>query len=426
MLKRTLYTLCCISLIYLSLCADEFSNDRAPCCKNRFWRFDCTPFTVSTDPCYSALMLDRLNHRSWKQLILLDRWSRDEDPERVILSAQLRGSLFYTYATKDDKFGYLGRFPKNFRGDNASKADINDFTVSLTYSPLNWIHGYWEFLHSDQITFSTDPRQGSNQTQKVYAVIGDLNCTPAYLTIGKKDVSFGSMYTVNPFSPSVTWHYFGALHDGLAIGYQDHGLRIEGTILNGGRGVRVADTNEKGRLDNWALNALYEYCGGDWQVAGGVGYLYSTMYDGDPPEHEGPISKGPRNGAWNINLHGCWNGLEAYFEMTSTERSWKSTKHLVRTFSGGIVCELLEPWLDKPIRFSLEHGEGIQGSSGEEYRKNAQSVFGIDYTVHESVRFTFEYVHTKGFAPLMDITEPGVSVKKARSHVFQMGVIVGI
>lgn len=381
---------------------------------------------VVTDPCYSVVMLDRLRERSWKQLVLLRRWCCDPCPERVVLSAQLRASTFYAHASEAGKFAYMGRFPSNFRGDDASVADINDFTIALTYSPLPWLHAYWEFLHSDQITFSTDARQGTNHTQKVYAVIGDLTRTPFYLTIGKKDVSFGAMHTVNPFSPSVTWHYFGALHDGLAIGYSCNGLSVEASALNGGRGIRVADTNEKGKIDNWAVNSSYDFCLQGWQVAVGAGYLNSTIYDGDPPEHTGPISIGARNGAWNVNLHACYCGAETYVEYTSTERPWNSTNHLVQVLSFGVSYDWCVPCLDTVVALSAEHGGGIHGPSGSEFEENAQNVFGIEYRASENARFSFEYVHTRGFAPLMNIAVPGVSSRDARSDVFQLGITLNI
>jgi len=229
-------------------------------------------------------MLSRTNYRPIKPLILLT-YLKDYPEQDVILSAQMRPGAFFETTNEKDKFAYLGRFPPNFRGNSASVADINDFAFALTYSPAPCIHGYWEVLCSDAITFVTDPRQGTIQNSKIYATIGDFNRSPLYFTIGKRSISFGQMYTVNPFTAPVTWHYFGALHDGCSVGYYDSGLYLEATAMNGGRGIRVADTNHRGKLDNWAINGRYQICSSEGSIALGGGYLHSTIYDGPEAEH---------------------------------------------------------------------------------------------------------------------------------------------
>lgn len=413
--------------VYRQPCSERYCYDfMNPCCVNSCFSPVSGLGPVDVAPCYSVDMLSRLHYRSVKPLVLLNYLRYNSCVSDVILSAQLRPSAFYAHACVADKFGYLGRFPTDFRGKNASVADIHDFTIAVTYSPLSWVHGYWEFLHSDQITFSTDPRQGANHTQKVYALLGDFNCSPVFLTIGKRDVSFGQMYTVNPFSPSVTWHYFGPLADGVAIGYYDRGLYFEGTLLNGGRGIRVSDTNEKGRLDNWALNATYEFQFCNLCMKVGGGYLYSTIYDGTVPEHTGPVEIGPRNGIWDVNIEFRYCQWRSYFEFASTERVWPSSDHKVRTLAGGISYCFRDCCWNNLTVLSLDYSEGVQGFKGDEWRRNFQFVTGVDYRIRHNVRFCFEYVLSGGFAPLIGLTDPGVSVQRARENLFQIGLTINI
>ncbi len=381
-------TLCFTAPGYTQCCDQPNSNCvdyMNPCCQNPCWGCFAGNGPVFTDPCYSTNMLSRLHYRSIKPIVLLKYKEYQSCDQSTILSAQLRGSAFYGHTNEEDRFGYLARFPTDFRGNDASRADIHDFTVALTYSPISWAHGYWEFLHSDVITFSTDPRQGTNHTQKVYGLLGDLNKYPVYLTVGKKDVSFGQIYTVNPFTPSMTWHYFGPLADGVALGYYDHGFYFEGTLLNGGRGIRVVDTNEKGRLDNWALNTSYEFSFSSFCFKIGGGYLYSTIYDGSTPEHTGPVSSGPRNAIWNGNLEIRCNEWISYFEYTSTDKVWPSTDHVVRTLSFGSSYCLCDSYCGFPTTISFEYGEGVQGECGDEFQKNFQFVFGLDYLIRSNV-----------------------------------------
>lgn len=382
---------------------------------------------VSIAPCYSVPMLSRLEYRTIKPLVLLKYRQCNPCSPDVIIGAQIRPAVFYGRTNELDKFSYLGRFPGNFRGRDASFADINDFTFSLTYSLLHWVHAHWEFLNSDQITFFRDPRQGANQTLKAYALLGNLNCCPVYATIGKKDVSFGMLYTVNPYTPSFTWHYFGALAEGAAIGYYKNGLYAEATLLDGGRGIRVSDTNEKGKLDNWAINASYEYCFCHlWSLTVGAGYLYSTIYDGPIPEHEGPISIGPRNDIYDVNLRVKYPLGWSYIEYASTMHRWLSTNHVVSTVSFGSALCLQDCWLYKPLIASVEYGQGVQGPQGSEYRKNFQFVLGLDYRLRDNIRFSLEYILAGGFAPLLDITDPGFSKQHAREHCIQLGLTLVI
>lgn len=402
-------------------CSDFVSRCNPSCC----WAPFAGVGPVSIAPCYSINMLSRLHYRPIKPLVMLRYLQCNPCAPDVILSAQLRASAFYAHTNVKDKFGYLSRFPTNFKGKNASVADIHDYTFALTYSPVSWAHVYWEFLHSDHITFSTDPRQGSNHTQKIYALLGDFNRTPWYFTIGKKDVSFGAMYTVNPFTPSITWHYFGALQDGAALGYYKNGLYLEGTLLNGGRGIRVADTNDKGRLDNWAINGFYEYCcTPNFSIKVGGGYLYSTIYDGSFPEHEGPIARGPANGCFDINLEAKYCNLTGYIEYASTQKNWPATNHVIKTISGGASYCFLDCFCNRSTIFSVEYGVGIQGKDCTEFHKNFQYVAGLDYHFKDNIRLSFEYILAGGFAPLLNIKT--TSKQKTRENVFQLGLTINI
>lgn len=380
---------------------------------------------VDVAPAYSVDMLSRLNYRPIKQLILL-QYARCMPCQQAIVSAQLRASVFYGHSNRNDKFGYLGRFPGDFRKHNASEADINDFTFAFTYSPLTWMHGYWEFLHADHICFTHDFRQGANQTSKVYAVIGDFDRSPLYFTIGKRDVAFGQMYTVNPFTPSVTWHYFGPLADGASLGYYDGSLHVEVMAINGGRGIRVADTNEIGRIDNWSINASYDFCFGGYSIRVGGGYLYSTIYDGPFAEHEGPFSVGSRNGIWDVNLEMVNGPWRSYCEFCTTEHRWPTTNHRVSTLSWGSSYCMRDPWCDNVMIISAEYGAGIQGPDCVEWHWNTQLTVGVDYHVKHNARICFEYTRVRGFAPLMDITKPGVSDKRALENVFLLGLTLNI
>ena len=344
--------------------------------------------------------LDFQNRQTDKELFLLRDQARFDGPA-VFVGGQARLSAIAGATNTENKYNYLGRFPPDFEGKSVTDARMLQANAAFAGHVNDWISVYGELLFSDVFSFP-DHKQGSLQVRQAYAVFGDLSESPFYGFAGKKNVSFGDMGTLSPFSQSVVWHYFGALHEGAGIGYDDGDFNFTLSALNGGRGLRVSDSEAKGKLNNFAVNALYRSDSDwvQWQV--GAGFLLGTIYDATEAEHLDPTAFGEYNHAWDVNGEMRVGPVTVAAEIASTTGDWPTTGHPViayRTEAAYDCCVA-----ECPARLSVSWSEGIQGASGTEFEFNQQLVLGLSVTPDPHVRLSFEYIRSLGFAPLIGIT----------------------
>lgn len=365
-------------------------------------------------------LLDFQNRQSDKELILLDQ-NQDFHCPHLIVGTQLRSSLLFAQTNGRDQFPYLGRFPTDFTGTTASDARLLQGNFDAIANVTPWITGYADILFSDVFTFP-DFRQGSLQVRQAYAVIGNQNETPWYGYIGKKNVAFGDFSTLSPFTQAVPWHYFGALAEGVGVGYNGNGLNVIASALNGSRGIRVVDSESKGRLNNFAVNASYEWSNDISGFRLGAGYLYGSIYDGQTAEHLDATVTGERNGVWDVNATAKYRRLAVSGEFVQTEAAWPVTGSRVTAYKveGALDVNVLRfpGWL------SGSWSEGIQGQPGDEFEYNRQLVVGLAAEVNRNVLLTCEYVESTGFAPLINITTVSDIDVRQRSVVFGLVVVL--
>ena len=374
---------------------------------------------VRLDTDFFRAMLDFQNRQSDKELVVLENNAKWPCFPTVVVGGQARLSLLAAVTNTDDKFGYLGRFPPDFEGNSATDARILHANAGLAAHVNNWINVYGEILFSDVFTFP-GPKQGSLQMRQAYAVLGDLTQSPWYAFLGKKNVSFGDMGTLSPFSQSVVWHYFGALHEGVGVGYAQDGFNMSLTGINGGRGIRAADSKARGQVNNFAVNATLR--GGDdmvgWSFGGG--YLLGTIYDVTEAEHLNPNAFGPYNSAWDVNAQVHLGQLILAGEFVSTVDDWPVTDHPVIAYRAEAAYDSC--LLNRPARYSVSWSEGIQGPSRSEFEFNQQLVVGVGMDLGPYALLSVEYVRSMGFAPLINITT--VSDRSATQDSMVMGMTV--
>ena len=358
---------------------------------------------VRTDTELFRYMLDFQNRQNSKEVaLLLNHENWDGDELRVVLGGQGRFSLLAAGTNTADKFPYLGRFPTDFTGNSATDARLLQANMGAAVHAGSWVNLYGELLFSDVFAFPSF-NQGSLQTRQAYAVIGDLSQTPWYAFIGKKNLSFGDMGTLSPFTQAVPWHYFGALSEGIGVGYAGERLHIAAQAVNGSRGIRVADSKEKGKLDNLATNIIYTLpFSDDVQLQLGGGFLLGTIYDGAVAEHIDATVVGDRNSAYDLNALLQIGAFTFAGEFVSTVDDWPVTDHEVRAYRTEGAYDTT--CLGVPSRFSVSWSEGIQGNRGTEFEFNRQLVIGLGMQVSNNALCTLEYVRSSGFAPLINIT----------------------
>lgn len=356
---------------------------------------------VLLDSPFSSVMLDFQNRQSEKELNLLRSLPSGDQPH-VVLGGQFRGSGLIATTNTADKFPYLGRFPTDFAGRSASDLRILQANQSAAMRINHWSTAYAETLFSDVFSFP-DFRQGSFQMRQAYLVFGDLNESPLYAFLGKKNVSFGDMGTLSPFTQAVTWHYFAPLGEGGGVGYSSDRMDLSFTLLNGSRGMRVVDSERRGIINNFAANIdLRLLEDDDLVLAVGAGYLHGTIYDQITPEHLNASLTGPRNPAWDVNGRLQLGDLRFALEYVQTDSPWPATNHVVSAFRAEFSAALQK--LGLPLTTSVSWSSGKQGHSWDPFEFNNQLVVGLRHDVDEQMRLSIEYVRSSGFAPLINIT----------------------
>ena len=379
---------------------------------------------VRLDTPASAALLDFQNRQTDKQLITLGRLpALGANGPTIVPGAQLRLSALYGRTNTRGKFGYLGRFPPDFSGNTATDLRILQANLAATAYFTPWAAGYVETLFSDVFTFPTF-NQGSFQVRQAYAVVGDVTRTPFYGFIGKKNVSFGDLSTLSPFTQALPWHYFAALGEGAGVGYARGGFHAVLTGLSGGRGIRTVDSPSDGRVNNFAFNSSYARAFGtrfgDVNVLVGAGYLHGTIYNADVPEHVDTDLFGPLNGAWDVNATLRWRRLILAAEYVKTATDWPVTGEPVTASKLEAAYDL--SLLQRPLRMSASWGEGRQGPAGSEFEYNRQLVLGAGWQPRPNALLSAEIVRSSGFAPLIGLTAPGVSDR----DVHQTSLVLGL
>lgn len=359
-------------------------------------------------------LLDFQNRQSDKELLVLEQ-NRDTVDPHLIVGTQLRSSLLFAQTNGRDQFPYLGRFPTDFVGTTASDARLLQANFNAVTNVNPWITGYVDILFSDVFTFP-DFKQGSFQVRQAYAVVGNKDVTPWYGFIGKKNVSFGDFSTLSPFTQAVPWHYFAALAEGAGVGYENNGLHFVASALNGSRGIRVVDSEQRGRLNNFAANLSYTWTNDNSGVRFGAGYLYGSIYDGATAEHLDATVTGPRNGIWDVHGAAKYKRLTVLGEFVQTEAAWPVTGSRVTAYKVESALDIdvyrFPGWL------SGSWSEGIQGAPGSQFEFNRQLVVGLAAQVSNNVLLSMEYVESTGFAPLINITTVSDRDVRQRSVVF--------
>ncbi|MBB3207657.1 hypothetical protein FHS27_003482 [Rhodopirellula rubra] len=352
----------------------------------------------------SDALLDFQNRQTDKEtLILEDHARRSNRGPVVIVGGQARLSFLAATTNSENKFPYLGRFPTDFSGSTATDARMLHANAHATAHVTPYASVYTELLFSDVFSFA-DFKQGSLQVRQAYAVIGDLNVSPFYLYLGKKTIGFGDFSTLSPFTQSVTWHYFAALGEGIGGGYHDDTWDITLAGINGGRGIRLSDSPERGKLNNLAANLTYTLGDhADRQLRLGSGFLLGTIYDGFTAEHLDANQFGEDyNSAWSVNARLDIDRITLAGEYVTTTDDWPVTDSPVLAYRTEAAY-----WFDRGpsgSHMSVSWSSGEQGPSGSEFEFNSQLVIGYGKRFGDHCRGSIEYVRSSGFAPLIDIT----------------------
>ncbi len=414
------------------------------------------PGMIRFDPAFGYGILDPTTHQNRKQRLILDgRQDGALGPNRVHLQGAVTAIANYQTSNKTDKFGYLMRHPtaSNQVGRTVSEAAIHSVQLGLTGMLGDWFTAHAVLLYDPEQSFgagtNTAIQRNQVQVRRAYVLFGDLGRTPLFVSLGKMAVPFGLNDTVNPFSASTIRHAFGALANGVTLGYAGDGLNLSFMGIQGGAQFRAANMPVKGtavpsRLNNFAADANYRFgLGADGMVLAGGSYLHGSAYCQDyPVVHFEPCAQ--NNPAFDIYGKLTFGDITLKGEFARTTKEWPGTFNpgmpefaasKVTSFDIGARYRV-EPGIG-PVDFSAEFSRFIAGEKGAPWERQDQFVLGAAWYVRPSVKLFAEYIRVAGYVPLNFISGGSVkdedgnvmphrthSERSARSDVFMIGTNV--
>ena len=411
---------------------------------------------VRVDPPSGYAILDPTTDINRKQRLILAR-KRDGTlgPDSVHVQGAVTVVANYQTSNRSDKFGYLMRHPtaSNQVGREVSEATIHSAQFGFTGMLGDWISGHAVMLFDPEQSFgkgtNTDLERNQVQVRRAYVLFGNLDRTPFFASLGKVAVPFGLTDTVNPFTASTVWHAFGALANGVSVGYASEDLNLTAMGIQGGSQFRAANTPVRGtnvpsRVNNFAADANYAFrWGRNVTFLLGGSYLHGSAYCQDfPITHFMPCRD--NNPAFNVYGRLVHGDLTFGGGFARTMHVWPGTFNPgmpefaaseVTAFSVGARYRLDSD--HGPVDLSAEFSRFEAGPGGAPWEKQDQFVAGAAWFVRPSVKLFVEYVRVDGFAPLNFISggsirdEDGnvlpdrtISDARAQSDVFLAGARV--
>ena len=409
---------------------------------------------LEIDSKFSYEILDPSTSINRKQRLILER--RQEGtlaPDSVHVEGAVTAIANYQSSNRADKFGYLMRHPTaaNQVGHEVSEATIHSSQLGFTAMLGDWITSHAQILYDPEQSFgtgtNTDLERNQLQMRRAYALFGNLDRIPFYASLGKMAVPFGLTDTVSPFTASTVWHAFGALANGVTVGYASDGLNLSVMGVQGGAQFRAANTTVKGtavpgRLNNIAVDAHYDFTlGSDTTFLLGGSHLRGSAYcQGFPVKHFLPCRD--NNPAFDIYGRLVAGDLTLIGEFAQTFGKWPGTFNPALpqfpasdVTSFGVGAKYRFDLDDGPVDLSAEFSRFTAGPDGAPWEDQDQLVLGAAWFAEPSVKLFAEYVRVSGFAPLNFISggsirdEDGnivpdrtISDASVRSDIFLLGV----
>ncbi len=381
-------------------------------------------------------LLDPTSNINRKQRLILEfrrDGNLDLEPSGVTFHGAVTAVADYQTSNRDDKFGYLMRHPtaRNQVGDEVSEAAIHSAQLGFTAPFGDWITGHAQILYNPEQSFgsgtNTHLERNQLQMRRAYVLIGNLDRSPVYVSLGKMPVPFGLTDTVNPFTASSVWHAFGALANGATLGYTRDGLSLSLMGVQGGSQFRAANTPVEGtgvpsKLNNMAVDASYEIgLGPGGTLLLGGSYLHGSAYCQDfPVQHHLPCRD--NNPAFDVYGRLVSGKFTLMGEFARTLDEWPGTFNPAMpqfpasdATSFGVGMKYRFDLDQGPLDLSAEFSRFEAGPDGAPWERQDQIVLGAAWFAEPSVKLFGEYIHVDGFVPLNFIS--GGSIRDDRGEV---------
>lgn len=402
----------------------------------------------------ASLVLTNIDY-SWDQLnfqetvtgktgaLLKHRADGNLYDDKIYVNGLFKGSVMFEKSNTPGKFPILSRFP-NQHGDDTFGVQqvIQAAAIGFTSTFGSWTTMYLQAEYSE-VEFAQD--QDEFQLRKAYVVLGDLRKFPVYLAFGRKTIDFGNFESYNPFTHSISQHFFWAQSDApvAELGFDYNGWNATFTAMDGSRHLRVA-MSEEGSF-NFATKLQKTVGLGGGALTVGASYLHDTIYRNNFTAHtfqafdrQGPpnapvfpqVFLEYRNGAADAWLEYNHPRFDLQFEYTQLIKDWPGTiledengnpildgtKLGTFTAQGRYKTELF----GFPSRFTALFSQSDLGPSDTEFDFARQHVLSLETELNDYMNVGVEYVFNHGFQPFIGIQD--VSEQDVKSHTTILGV----
>lgn len=387
--------------------------------------YACGQEYVRFDPAYSFRMLDQTEETRKDVQLLHERADKKIADKGVYLSGQLITLADYHHSDTSSKFSYLMRHPGagNQVGNNASELVIHSAKLGLTGLPTDWCSSYMELLYNPEQSFGagtiTTLTRNQIQLRRGFITFGNLEKFPVYFSVGKLDAPFSQVTTVNPFTNSTTWHAFAGLAYGGTLGFELGGFNFSCMFAQGGAQFRTLNTDVEGtavpsRVNNAVLDINYTHRKNDLHVKFGASFMNGSAYcQGYPIRHFEKCEK--ENPAYSVYAQIEYDRFLGKFAVARTVHEWPGTfnpnnpdfadfaasKVTAFDFGAKYAVYKNDDW---KMTASFEFSEFLAGAAGSPWEKQRQAVVGFAALYKNCCKLFAEYVHTKGYAPLNNIS----------------------
>lgn len=401
-----------------------------------------------------SLVLTNIDY-SWDQLnfqetvtgkvraLLQHRRDNNLYDDKLYVSGIYRGKVMFEKSNTPGKFPILSRFPTQHGDDQFGIKFVTQNAAlgfTSTFGSFTTVYLQAEF---SEVEFARD--QSDFQLRKAYVVLGDLKRFPMYLAFGRKTIDFGNFESYNPFTHSVSQHFFWAQSDApvAELGFDYGGWNATFTAMDGSRHLRVAMGDDSDF--NFAAKVQKTTGIGRGALTIGASYLHDTIYRNNFTAHtqEAFIRQGPpnapefppvfleyRNGAWDAWLEFNHPRFDLQFEYTQLVRNWPGT--------------ILEDEMRNPVgdgtklgtwtaqgryktslfgfhtRFTGMFSTSDLGPDDTEFDFASQHIASAEIFLNDYFNVGLEYVFNHGFQPFIGIQD--VSEQDVKSHTGIVGV----
>jgi hypothetical protein len=309
----------------------------------------------------------------------------------LMIGGQLKGYAQYERAT------YM-----EFELDHSDMKLANNTGLAILANVNPWVSAYIGIQgfgdQSSGFFYNEYAPDAQLNAPTAYLTIGNLNDSPIYGFVGRKDIDFGNFQSVSFYTRPLN-QLFEMAGDTLGVGYDRSGFNGTVSVSNGGgtgpfieTGSNPGYTTNPHQINNFALNASYakDQSGFDWSV--GAGYVNGAM-----PKDLFPWDGSDAVGAWDVNAAFSMHHLRILGEFDRTAQPLIDDNYMDAWDLG---ASYLFPVWGKNTSVDADYSAlRVAGYTFDQYVvgyqvETTQHVWvGVEYTYQEPL---FEYLEISG------------------------------